>query len=682
MSDGTAVVDVVGHRSERFAALFVMAVAAAVILPLLGATGFFDPWETNYAEVAREMVVRDDYLYPYWKNAHFFSKPVLLFWLTAPLYRLLGADGPGPMPVGVELAGRLPSALLGLLTVVVLYAVARRVWPRRAAVLGALVLATTPYWAFLSRQAITDMPYAALMSIALLLLAPHIVGDGDERAQLRATPLPTWLVALVGACLLPQAWEVCRTGAFFNRVDVLGSEHTTRLVVGVAACGAVVAGLAWLKRHGRDPLVVGAALALALSTLAKGPVGAALAGVIVVVTIVLCDGIVGLARHLWRREVAVAIAIFFAVAAPWPLVMIAYDGLDDQRKTWFQRFVLYDLLGRVGAGVHGDRGGVEYYVRSLALGMLPWAGFVPIALVDGLRALRTTASSREDRLLAFATVWACGVFLFFTLATTKFHHYALPFCVPAALLLGHTLHGLADSAPRAQLVVCGWAAIVGAIVVRELAAAPHEWIDLFTYHYKGYKPEYYFPVSSLDVIDFSAVGGQGVSAFVLVPAVFGALAVAAPALGALWQRSGGTGGPLAQVLDLQGAGGRGVVVGAVVGAVVLSIVAVQVVVARASQHWSQRGLIETYSDMRQGDEPLIAYQMDWKGETFYSKNSEFLVAKNAGDLRLAVGRPGREFVLVQTDRLDALKTAIGRGVETRLRVVDRSNVKWLLLVVD
>ena len=70
---------------DRWALLLVVGVAVGVILPLLGATGFFDPWETNYAEVAREMVVRDDYLYPYWKDAHFFSKPILLFWLTAPL---------------------------------------------------------------------------------------------------------------------------------------------------------------------------------------------------------------------------------------------------------------------------------------------------------------------------------------------------------------------------------------------------------------------------------------------------------------------------------------------------------------------------------------------------------------------------------------------------------------------
>jgi len=74
--------------------------------------------------------------------------------------------------------------------------------------------------------------------------------------------------------------------------------------------------------------------------------------------------------------------------------------------------------------------------------------------------------------------------------------------------------------------------------------------------------------------------------------------------------------------------------------------------------------------------------MDWKGETFYSKNQDVQVKKNAADLRLAVQRPGREFVLVQTDRFDNLKSALGRSWESRLQVVDRSNAKWFLVLVD
>lgn len=692
MADAVDPLDDNDARRDRWALLLVVGVAAGVILPLLGATGFFDPWETNYAEVARQMVVRDDYLYPFWKDAHFFSKPILLFWLTAPLYRLLGAGDPGPMPAGVELVGRLPSALIGLATVVVLFVVARRFWSRRAATLSALVLATSPYWAFLSRQAITDMPYVGLSSIGLLLVLPTLLGDDDERERHGRQRLPWWLLGLVAFCVVPQLWEIARSGAFLNRVDVIGSERTTRLVVGVVGVVAAFGFVAVLRRRGRDPWLVGSALCFALSVLAKGPVGLALSGLVLVVSVGLVyggDGPTRVWQVLWRPGLLWATAVFLLVAVPWPLVMLAYDGLDEARKTWFDRFIRYDLLGRVGAGVHGDRGGIEYYVRVLGFGMVPWIGLVPIAVVDGLNGLRTAASSREERLLAVASVWACGTFLFFSLTTTKFHHYALPFVVPAALLVGHLLHRVADAAPRAQLVVGGFAVIVGAIVLRELSSSPWEWPDLFTYHYKGYKPEYYFPVERLDLIEFAgATGSKGqaltMSAFSLLPAVAGALALALPVVLGLWQwgRGSRTGGVLADLLDVKASVGRGFIVGAVVGATVLSVVAVQGFMGRVSQHWTQRHLLQTWHALREGDQPLIAYQMDWKGETFYSKNAEIQIKKNAADLRLAVGRSGREFVLVQADRLEGLKTALGRGADSRVTVVDRSSAKWLLVVVD
>ncbi len=673
-------------HQDRWAILIVVGVAVGVMLPMLGATGFFDPWETNYAEVAREMVVRDDYLYPFWKDAHFFSKPILLWWLTAPLYRVLGVGGPGPLPDGVEWAGRLPSALIGVATVVVVFVVARRLWSRRAAMLSALVLATTPYWIFLSRQAITDMPHTGLAAIGLLLLVPTTLGDDAERARCQAAPIPRWLVGLVGLALFPQAWEIARSGAFLNRVDLLGSEWLTRVVTGVAMCGLVALLLWWLHRRGRDPWLVGAAWCLALSVLAKGPVGVGLGVIVVVVAVALERGLRGVIGLVARPGIGPALAVFFAVAMPWHVVMLAYDGLDEARKIWFDRYIRYDLLGRVGAGVHGDRGGLEYYVRSLSLGLLPWSGLVPAAVFAGVSRLRSAARDNEARLQHFAAVWACGVFLFFSATTTKFHHYALPFCVPAALLVGQVLDRLIEAPPRAQLIVGGFAGFVSFIAWRELVTAPWEWVDLYTYHYNGYKPAYYFPVESLDLTEIALLERDGkplsISLFVAMPAVLAVVALATPVALAIWQWQRPDRWTLHDDTSLLGQGpGRAFVQGAVVSAVVVAVVAVQGFQARASQHWSQRWLLQTYYESRQGDEPIIAYQMDWKGETFYSQNSEIQIKKNVADLRAAIDRPGREFVVVQTDRLDNLKTAL-RGGDARVTVIDQSNAKWRLVVVD
>lgn len=657
-------------ETESWSFVLALAVAAAVVLPLLGAVGFFDPWETHYAEVARQMAVRDDYLYPFWKDAYFFSKPILLFWLTAPLYKLLGADDPaGPVPQLAELVGRLPSAASSLLCVAIVYFAARRLWSRRAALLSSVALATMPFWAFLGRQAITDMLYVAPASAALLLLAVALFGEDAEegRRSTKDAPLPRWLVVTAGLCTLPQLWEIGRSGAFLNRV---GGEQEWVVRVGVSAglCLVAAAGLWWLKTRARDPLLHGAAILFALSTLAKGPVGVALCGLVLLLTI----AILGEWKRLLRPAALSCTALFVAIAAPWPIVMSVFAGLDEQRKTWFQRFVLYDLLGRVGQGAHGDRGTFEYYLRYAGFGMFPWSGLVPPALFAAAEA--RSARTGAQRFTLLVAVWAIVVFAFFALTTTKFHHYIFPLTVPAALLVGRYLDRLLDEPERASILVAFFAVVVAVLIGRDLVHEPWQLIDLFTYHYKSYKPTYYFPP------DLEWRVGLGVACFGAAAALAAGFVVdlarpapppAGPPRRWLWSLVLGRRAPA-----------EGFVLASVGAAVFFAIFVVQVHWNRASAHWSQRAIFDTYYAMRNPGEPLIAFQMDWKGETFYGKNQDIQVKKSGADLKKLVERAGREFVLVQTDRFGGLKSALGKEYEAKIRVVDRSNQKWYLVLVD
>jgi 4-amino-4-deoxy-L-arabinose transferase-like glycosyltransferase len=650
---------------ESWTFVLAIAVAAAVTLPLLGAVGFFDPWETNYGEVAREMGVRDDYLYPFWKDAYFFSKPILIFWLTAPLYKLIGADDPnGPIPALAELCGRLPSALSSLLCVAMVFFAARRLWGRRAALFSSVTLATMPFWAFLSRQAITDMLYVAPASAALLLLAVALFGEDDEGASTKEKPVPPWLVVVAALCTLPQLWEIGRSAAFLKT----GGPNESAVRVGVSVALVVVAsgGLVLLWRRAKDPLLHAAAILFALSTLAKGPVGVAICGLVLLVTIAL----LGEWQRLLRPAALSCTALFLAIAAPWYVVMSLFTELDDQRKTWFQRFVLYDLLGRVGAGAHGDRGTFEYYVRYAGFGMFPWAGFVPPALFAAAESRR--AKTPAQRFTLLVGVWFVVTFVFFSATTTKFHHYIFPLCVPAALLVGRYLDELLEGNTRAAPLVVFFAVVVAALIGRDLVTEPWEFIDLFTYHYKSYKPEYYFPSDDewrigLSIACFGAAGLMAAGALVDV------------------MREHKEGEPrfwlLRLILDKRAAA-EGFVVASLVAAVLFAIFAVQVHFNRASQHWSQRAIVQTYLTTKKPGEPLIAFQMDWKGETFYAKNQEIQIKKSGADLKKLVERPGREFVLVQTDRFGGMKSALGREWESKLRVIDRSNQKWYLVLID
>lgn len=675
--------------SERLAFTLVVAVAAGFTLPWLGSVGFFDPWETHYAEVARQMGVRDDYLYPYWKDGYFFSKPILLFWLTAPLYRLLGAHRPdGPIPELAELAGRLPSAVFSLITVAVVYLAARRLWSRRAAVLSCIVLSTIPFWAFMSRQAITDMLYVGPSSVCLLLLAIAFFDD-ETREALRDAPIPKWLIALFGLALFPQLWEIGRTGAFLNRSQALGSEVVTRIALSIALCAVAGAGLWWLAKKGRDPLLHAAAFFGALATLGKGPVGVALVGMVLFFYFVGTNEW----RFLKRGAFTSAILLYLGVALPWYVVMFLFEGLDEGRKTWFQRFVLYDLFGRIGGGVHGDRGTSEYYVKYLGIGLFPWVGIFPIALLTGAKERLAKAwaeRTKSQRFTILCVIWAISYFAFFTSTTTKFHHYIFPVVVPAALLIGRWLDQLLDDDRRLPIGLAVFAFLVTLQVARDIVLEPWQLVDLFTYHYKSYDPNYYFP-AEFGWPENGWLPGLQVASWPWLLSIFVFLAAALIALGAFVDG-------LADRVKLFGAIARlgqaalggtkrlvnaGFVSVALVAAIVFALFAVHVYFNRMSQHWSQRWMSDTYYRMSpSGNEALLSYQMDWKGETFYWKNKDAQIKKSAQDLKREVDKPGRAFILVQTDRFGGLKGALGKEYENRTRVVDRSNKKWYLVLVE
>ena len=86
---------------ERRAGIFVVLLGLALYIPFAGSFGLYDPWETHYSEVARQMTVRGDYISLWWPGApidpdHFWSKPVLSFWIMSLSFHLFGLGHPGP----------------------------------------------------------------------------------------------------------------------------------------------------------------------------------------------------------------------------------------------------------------------------------------------------------------------------------------------------------------------------------------------------------------------------------------------------------------------------------------------------------------------------------------------------------------------------------------------------------
>jgi len=81
-------------------------------LPLLG------PDEPRYAQVAREMFLRGDYVTPTLGGHTWFEKPALLYWMEIAAFKIFGVS---------EWSARLGPAICGLLTIAAIWMLARKV---------------------------------------------------------------------------------------------------------------------------------------------------------------------------------------------------------------------------------------------------------------------------------------------------------------------------------------------------------------------------------------------------------------------------------------------------------------------------------------------------------------------------------------------------------------------------
>lgn len=97
-------------------------IAALFFLPFLGGAHLFDWDEINFAEAAREMLRSGEYLRVYINYLPFWEKPPLFLWLQASAMSVFGAG---------EFAARLPNALCGIATLVLLYNIGRKLYDHR-----------------------------------------------------------------------------------------------------------------------------------------------------------------------------------------------------------------------------------------------------------------------------------------------------------------------------------------------------------------------------------------------------------------------------------------------------------------------------------------------------------------------------------------------------------------------
>jgi hypothetical protein len=334
------------------------------------------------------------------------------------------------------------------------------------------------------------------------------------------------------------------------------------------------------------------------------------------------------------RAAAIGAAALAVLVLPWFCAMHVRHG-----RAFTDELVMRHMIGRTLEHLHdtnqGEDTSARYYLWQLGYGLFPWVGMAPLALSGAASAWR---SRRRDAVRLVLLVWAFSSFTLVTVMKTKFHHYVFPAVPPVAALVGievsRIARGPAERAtPRTWLVVLGAAITVG--VGLDLVAGPPEipgrgqarLLHLFTYLYTRSWP---------DTLDFRA-HLTALSALAAVSTL--ALAWSAARRVAAWALMG--------------------------TALVFSVFVLDVYLVRAAPHWGQRGLFVRASSEHPGsDEPVIAFQMNWKGENFYAGNRLAIVLNDSARLPVYLEerrRLGRTDLLAVCEhgRVSELRAALG-----------------------
>ncbi|MBN8610241.1 MAG: glycosyltransferase family 39 protein [Deltaproteobacteria bacterium] len=783
--------------------LLVFTFGSAIILPFLGTMGLWDPWETHYGEVAREILSRDDWISTWWAHEEwFFSKPIFIFWVESLSMGALGVGfqpdmmlSPTPELAHPEWAIRLPHYLESIVAIVAVYVAISRNFGKRAGALASVVLVTMPHFFFLSHQSITDMPFVSTMTIAMSFLILAISEDPEREVRgVRFGNVVLSFQHLVAfglvALITPQAlYLVSRNvtlveGGFAWHRDQFwfgsgggnaGNPGNPALREMFPAYEGPFAqptaqGLYWLiglgvllyflrkERRAQAFAMFGFYVFCALSFMAKGIPGFALPGLVALFFL--------LGSKRWalllegRLRVALGIVTVLSVGGPWYVAMYIRHG-----SAFTDRLLIHDHINRLTAGVHGDTGSAEYFFEQLGFGTFPWIAMAPLAIgAWAFYARRDNASAEERRksdVAMLVGLWGTSAFVLFSAMTTKFHHYIFPAVPPAGILIGLALEPL-----WAQATTHRWKNALGTVIAA-LAPLPavlgvgglwgdlrgiaprvidgevltgqqlRDWVTqhphpssyawagaaasiaLFVIAWRVLRPA---QGETLPVAQAQPLAMTGVFTSPALPAA-GVGLVAATAL------VGVVGRDLSWATDSRPFGyerlihlfvynyqrswpdqydyrpiltGFAIAAGVLIGLAALSFfraTALRALVGLAfsfavwgldvylpdlSPHWGQRSLFAPYYERRTGpEERVIAWQMNWKGENFYSGNACYIfVDLDTRALTTWAGEHDgeRHFVVLEPSRVGGLRSTL-RGSEVVRETTTYDNNHFMLVSV-
>jgi 4-amino-4-deoxy-L-arabinose transferase-like glycosyltransferase len=210
----------------------------------LGVMGFVGPDEPRYAWIARDMAETGDWVTPRLYGRPWFEKPPLLYWGGALFFKLFGSSAP-------EAAARLPGAISALLATLALAWLAWRSYGEECARWLLLLLPTSVGMIGFSHAAATDMPFAGMLTIAMVCAAVALGLTLTESTPI--LPRTPWFALVlfgffVGLAVLakgPAAIILCGGAVLFWAIFTKRWRDALRLLHPAAIASFCLTSLPW-----------------------------------------------------------------------------------------------------------------------------------------------------------------------------------------------------------------------------------------------------------------------------------------------------------------------------------------------------------------------------------------------------------------------------------------------------
>ncbi|MEZ5015965.1 MAG: glycosyltransferase family 39 protein [Flavipsychrobacter sp.] len=151
--------------------LLIIVIGSLLFFPYLGQVHLFDWDEINFAECAREMILTDNYLQVQINFRPFWEKPPLFIWMQVLSMKAFGIN---------DYAARFPNAFIGVLTLVSLFYVGKRIVNEKMAMWWVLIYAASWLPHFYFKSGIIDPLFNLLIFLAFF--QTYLVKVGQKRS--------------------------------------------------------------------------------------------------------------------------------------------------------------------------------------------------------------------------------------------------------------------------------------------------------------------------------------------------------------------------------------------------------------------------------------------------------------------------------------------------------------------